>query len=126
TISIEQSFKPQPGSVKTVTGRGEMVMVRGKMLPVFRLGRLFSIDDAVTSANDAILIIVEAQGRSCALMVDNLLAQQQVVIKCLGESLGSIPGISGGAILGDGQVGLIIDAAGLLQLAGSVNETSAA
>ncbi len=117
TVSIEQSFRPEPGAITTVTGRGEIVTLRGDLLPVFRLHELFGIDDACHEAADALLIVLEGEGRRCALMVDELLGQQQVVIKSLGESLGQVPGVAGGAILGDGQVGLILDATGLLKLA---------
>lgn len=117
TVSIERSFRPKAGMVSTVVGRGEVVMLRGELLPVFRLHELYNVTDAVTDSNEALLIIVEGEGRRCALMVDELLDQQQVVIKSLGEGLKNIPGISGGAILGDGRVGLILDASGLLELA---------
>ncbi|MBN1556118.1 MAG: chemotaxis protein CheW [Phycisphaerae bacterium] len=117
TVSIEQSFQPEPSSISTVTGRGEMVMLRGELLPMFRLHELFSIEDAVREPHEGLLIVIEGDGRRCALMVDELLGQQQVVIKSLGRGMASVPGISGGAILGDGRVGLILDAIGLLQLA---------
>ena len=116
--SIEQSFRPPEGSVSTLTGRGEMVMLRGDVMPVFRLHRLFGVPDAKTDPYQALLIVVEANVRRCALMVDALLGQQQVVIKSLGRALSSIPGVAGGAILGDGRVGLILDAAGIVRLAG--------
>jgi two-component system chemotaxis sensor kinase CheA len=116
TISIEQSFRPEPESVSTVVKRGEMVMVRGNLLPVFRLHRLFSVADAITDPSQALMIIIEAEDKRCALMVDELLGQQQVVIKALGQSMGQLAGVAGGAILGDGNVGLILDAASLLQL----------
>ncbi len=119
TVSIEHSFRPPAGSVSTVAGRGEMVMLRGNLLPVFRLHEMFDIPDAVTDPYEALLIAIEGEDKRCALMVDELLGQQQVVIKSLGESLGQIAGISGGSILGDGQVGLILDAAGILRLATS-------
>jgi len=117
--SIERSFRPEAESLSTVTGgRGEMVMVRGELLPVFRLHELFDVPGAATDPGEALLIIIQGEQKRCALMVDELLGQQQVVVKSLGESLGQIPGVSGGAILGDGRVGLILDAAGLVKLAG--------
>lgn len=124
TVSIEQSFQPEPGSVFTVTGRGEMVMLRGELLPMFRLYELFHIPDAVQEPHKGLLIVVEGDGKRCALMVDELLGQQQVVIKSLGRGMASVPGVSGGAILGDGRVGLILDAVGLLQLAEGRVETT--
>jgi two-component system, chemotaxis family, sensor kinase CheA len=116
-VAIERSFRPEAGVVTTVTGRGEVVNVRGDLLPVFRLHALFRVSGAVTDAREALLIIVQGEGRRCALMVDELLGQQQVVVKSLGRSLGQVPGVSGGAILGDGRVGLILDAGGLVALA---------
>jgi two-component system chemotaxis sensor kinase CheA len=117
TVSIEQSFQPEPESVFTVTGRGEMVLLRGELLPMFRLHELFDITDAVRDPQDGLLIVIEGDGKRCALMVDELLGQQQVVIKSLGRGMTTTLGVSGGAILGDGRVGLILDALGLLQLA---------
>ena len=117
TVSIEQSFRPEEGAIATVTSRGEMVMLRGELLPVFRLHEMFDVADAVTDPYEGLLIAIGSEGRRCALMVDELLGQQQVVIKTLGQTLRNIPGVAGGAILGDGRVGLILDAAGLLKLA---------
>jgi two-component system chemotaxis sensor kinase CheA len=122
TVSIEQSFRPEPGSISTVSGQGEMVMLRGELLPLFRLHELFGVSNAQTDPYDALLIVIEGDGHRCALMVDELLGQQQVVIKSLGRGMAKVPGVSGGAILGDGRVGLILDATGLLQLAeGRIN-----
>ncbi len=122
TVSIEQSFRPEPGSISTVSGQGEMVMLRGELLPLFRLHELFGVPKAQTDPYDALLIVIEGDGHRCALMVDELLGQQQVVIKSLGRGMAKVPGVSGGAILGDGRVGLILDATGLLQLAeGRIN-----
>ncbi len=117
TASIEHSFRPADGAVSAVAGRGEMVMLRGDLLPVFRMHELFNVKGANTNPHDALFICIEGEGRRCALMVDELLGQQQVVIKSLGQSMGQIPGVSGGSILGDGCVGLILDAGGLLKLA---------
>jgi two-component system chemotaxis sensor kinase CheA len=117
TVSIEQSFRPEAGTVSTVTGRGQTVLLRGELLPIFRLKDLFGIAGGIDNPQDGLLIIIEGEGKRCALMVDELLGQQQVVIKSLGSVLGSIPGVSGGAILGDGRVGLILDAGGILKVA---------
>jgi len=116
-MSIERSFRPTAQQVFTVAGRGEMVQVRGELLPVFRLYELFGVPGATRSPTEALLILVEGEGKRYALLVDELLGQQQVVVKSLGRSLGEVPGISGGAILGDGRVGLILDAAAIVALA---------
>jgi two-component system chemotaxis sensor kinase CheA len=125
TISIEQSFRPTAGSVTTVTGKGEMVMLRGELLPVYRLYELYDVEGAITDVNDALLVVIEGEGKRCAVMADELLSQQQVVIKSLGSTFGNIEGISGGAILGDGRVGLILDATGIQQLAQGIGKPPA-
>jgi two-component system chemotaxis sensor kinase CheA len=117
-VCIERSFRPEAGQMSTVTGRGEMVNLRGALLPVFRLHRIYNVPGAVTDATKALLMIIQDQGRRSALMVDELLGQRQIVVKSLSGMLGHVPGVSGGAILGDGRVGLILDAAGLVRLAG--------
>jgi two-component system chemotaxis sensor kinase CheA len=117
TVSIEQSFQPEHDTISRVSGRGEMVMLRGELLPLFRLHNLFDVPDAIQDPYEGLLVVIEGDGKQCALMVDELLGQQQVVIKSLGQGMAKVPGISGGAILGDGRVGLILDATGILQLA---------
>lgn len=117
TISIEQSIRPESKALFSVTGRGEMVLLRGDLIPVVRLNALFGFEKGVTEIDEGLLICVEAEGKRCALMVDELLGQQQVVVKSLGDWLGEIPGVSGGTILGDGRVGLILDVASLLKIA---------
>ena len=116
TISIEQSFQPDEESLSTYAGAGEMVMLRGELLPIARLHQLFNISDSIREPHNGLLVVIESAGKRCALMVDELLGQQQVVVKSLGSDMTKIPGISGGAILGDGSVGLILDATGLMQI----------
>jgi two-component system chemotaxis sensor kinase CheA len=118
TIRIQQSFRPEASSLSSAFDRhGWMVMVRGELLPIFRLSEIFGVPDAVADPREGLLILLEGKGRRCALMVDEILGQQQVVIKSLGPALGKIPGVAGSAILGDGRVGLILDVGGLLTLA---------
>jgi two-component system, chemotaxis family, sensor kinase CheA len=107
--SIVLSFRPEAAAMKTVAGRGEMAVLRDELLPVIRLHRLFGVPDAIEDATSALLMVVGTGERRCALLVDELLGQQQVVAKTLGSSLGKVNGVSGGAILGDGRVGLILD-----------------
>jgi two-component system, chemotaxis family, sensor kinase CheA len=109
TISIHLCFRPTRESLSTVSGRGELVMLRGEMMPIFRLHRLFGIDSAIEDPAKGLLVVVGDEERRCALLVDELLGQQQVVAKSLTNAVGKVPGVSGGAILGDGQVGLILD-----------------
>ncbi len=117
TVNIHLSFQPVAGALSTIAGRGEMVMLRDELMPVFRLHRLFGIQDAIEDATRGLLVVIGDGDRRCALLVDELLGQQQVVAKSLGGGIGNVPGVSGGAILGDGRVGLIIDAPGVTALA---------
>ena len=80
--------------------------------------RLFNVESDASDPCDGLLVVIEAEGKRAALMVDELVGQQQVVIKALGEGLGKVRGVSGGTILGDGRVGLILDPVGILKLAG--------
>ena len=93
TLSIERNVRPTPEMLSTIAGRGEMLMLREELLPI---------------------VVAE---RRCALLVDELLGQQQVVVKSLGEGLGKVKGVTGGAVLGDGTVGLILDAGELVSMA---------
>jgi two-component system chemotaxis sensor kinase CheA len=123
TINIHLSFRPAADSLSTVAGRGELVMLRRELIPVFRLHRLFGIHGAVEDVTLGILVVVGDGERRCALLVDELLGQQQVVAKSLGDGIGRVPGVSGGAILGDGHVGLILDTTGITALARRVTST---
>jgi two-component system, chemotaxis family, sensor kinase CheA len=114
--SVEQSLRPQPQQISTVQDRGEMCMVRDSLLPLFRLYKLFGVKPTSEDAEKTLVVIVQDNDRRCCLMVDELLGQQQVVIKSLGEGIGIVPGISGGAILGDGDVSLILDVPGLIEM----------
>ena len=106
---IHMSFRPEPSMLSTVVGHGEVVLLRGELMPIVRLHHLFDVQDAVQSPLKGLLMIVGDGNRRTALLVDELLGQQQVVAKTLGAALGKVPGVSGGAILGDGRVGLILD-----------------
>jgi two-component system chemotaxis sensor kinase CheA len=117
TINIHLSFRPDAQAISTVAGRGEMVMLRGELMPMFRLHRLFGVSGAVESPTDGLLVILGDGNRRCALLVDELLGQQQVVAKALGAGIGYVLGVSGGAILGDGRVGLILDPSEIIALA---------
>lgn len=106
---IHMSFRPESHMLSTVIGQGEMVSLRGSLMPIVRLHKMFSVRGGIENPLAALLVIVGDGSQRSALMVDELLGQQQVVAKPLGDALGRIPGFSGGAILGDGRVGLILD-----------------
>lgn len=118
--SIERSIRLRAEQLSTVHGRGEVCLVRGSALPLFRLYKLLGVAGATQDPVHALAVIVEDDGRRCALLVDEAVGQQQVLIKPLGDGIGTVPGVAGGAILGDGNVSLILDVPGLIDLA-SVN-----
>ena len=89
-------------------------MVRERVVPLLRLYQMLDRTPASTDPYDGILIAAELEGRRYCLLVDELLGKQEVVIKSLGEYLGTMPGVSGAAIMGDGRVGLILDLEGML------------
>ncbi len=116
-VSIECCIRPTEKSINTVAERGEMAMVHGELVPMVRLYKMFGVKPDSEKPHEASLVVVEEDGKRGSLMVDELLGQQQVVIKSLGEGIGRVPGISGGAIMGDGRVSLIIDVPSLLEAA---------
>lgn len=117
TLSIMRCIRPSPADISTIVGRGEIISVGGRSVPLFRLARLFGIPDACEDATTAVAVIADDNGRQVGLLVDQLLGQQQIVIKGIGESLQGAMGIAGGAIMPDGLVGLIIDVPGLVRMA---------
>jgi len=117
TLNIEQSFRPTPDQTYTAVNRGEMAKVRDDLLPIYRLNRVFHLDEGSDRFDDSLLIVLESNNARCCVQVDEILGQQQVVIKSLGEGVPPIRGVSGGAILGDGRVALILDVAGLVSQA---------
>jgi len=122
TASIVRSIKPGPESISTVLQKGKMVSLRGELIPVFGLHNLFAIETDVEKPDSHLIVVVEDDNkRQVGLVIDELIGRQQIVIKPLGESMRDIPGISGGAIMPNGQVGLILDVGGIMQLANSEN-----
>jgi two-component system chemotaxis sensor kinase CheA len=112
-FAVREMFRPAAESMFTVRNRQEMALVRGRLLPVLRLYRRFGLVPRTEDPCQALLMVAETEGQLFCLMVDDLIGKQEVVIKSLGEGLGKVPGIAGGAILGDGRVGLILDMGGL-------------
>lgn len=118
--SVEQSIRPTADQISTVHDRGELCMVRGNCIPLLRLAKLFKVTGKYAHPSEALVVIVRDNDRVCCLMVDELLGQQQVVIKSLGDGVGNVPGVSGGAILGDGNVCLILDVPGIIDSAATL------
>ena len=108
-FAVREMFRPAADAVSTVQNRAEMVLVRGRLLPILRLHRRFGVTPRSGNPCESLLIVAESEGRCFCLMVDELIGKQEVVIKALGEVFRNTPGIAGGAILGDGRVGLILD-----------------
>jgi two-component system chemotaxis sensor kinase CheA len=117
-VSIVESIQIQESMLNTVVGRGETFTLREEYLPIVRMHDVFGIEDHDARAlTDGILVVVEGEGRKCGLFVDDLLGQQQVVIKSLEANYRRVEGLSGATILGDGSVALILDIPGLMRLA---------
>jgi two-component system, chemotaxis family, sensor kinase CheA len=117
TVNIAMTFQPEPQQISTVHGKGEVILLRGELIPLFRLYRVFRVPNAVEDPTRGLVVVLRNGNQSCGFLVDELLGQQQVVAKALGSALGPVPAVSGGAILGDGRVGLILDPDSLVALA---------
>ena len=115
---VVESLRPRKEDHFTVEHQAELIRVRGDLLPLVRLERIFGVPGAGSDPFTAIAVVVEHDKGKRALLVDELLGKQEVVIKSLGGGVAAVRGISGGAIMGDGRVGLILDVAGLFALTG--------
>lgn len=119
--AVREMFRPAAGAVSKVYARedtgawDEVVDVRGNLLPVYRLEGFLGVRSRCQDAGQGLLVVLENQSGQFCLLVDEFLGKQEVVIKPLGAMFRNIPGISSGAILGDGKVALILDVDGLLQ-----------
>jgi two-component system chemotaxis sensor kinase CheA len=118
TFAVRESLRPTPEQVHTVNGRPCMVQVRERLIPILHVGELFAVPGARQTITDGTVVVIEDNGRLIALVVDELLGKQEVVIKSLGDAFQNVKGVAGGAILGDGRIGLILDASGLAGLMG--------
>ena len=116
TASIVRSIKPDATEVSTVLRQGNVLKLQNELIPLFRLTDLYRIASSA-NAEDELVVIVEDEHTKVGFVIDELIGRQQVVIKSLGEAMQHIPGISGGAIMPDGRVGLILDVSGLIKLA---------
>ncbi|HTF71811.1 MAG TPA: chemotaxis protein CheA, partial [Edaphobacter sp.] len=107
-FAVREMLRPTPEMVSTVEGRAEVLMVRNNLLPVVRLYERFGVEPRSTKPEETVFIVTEHDGRPFCLMVDELLGKQEVVIKSLGKMFQGVSGVAGGAILGDGRIGLIL------------------
>ncbi len=111
---IMESLQPAAEDIKTVSGHGRVVQVRGEYLPIIALHEMFNLRPKVTEIHKGILVILETDGHKAAMFVDDLVGQHQVVIKSLESNYRRVKGVSGATIMGDGKVALILDTAMLV------------
>jgi len=125
-VNITESIRPKVGQVQSIVGEGEVVNVRGRVLPIVRLYEVLAVTPRVTDPTQSLLVIVENGRNQVALLVDELVGQHQVVIKSLEANYQRVDGVSGATIMGDGRVALILDVPGLVRMAsgGSVRRAA--
>jgi len=115
-VSIIESINITERMLNKVAGKGETFRLRNEYLPVIRMRKIFNVHSGnPTKSKEGVLVVVEGQGELCCLLVDELLGQQQVVIKSLEANYRRVEGVSGATILGDGSVALILDVPGLVR-----------
>jgi two-component system chemotaxis sensor kinase CheA len=112
---VVESLQPAPDDIKEIANRGRVIKVRGEYLPLIPLHQMFEIEPRFTNPCEGIVVILEADGRKAGLFVDDLVGQQQVVVKNLESNYRKVTGISGATILGDGGVSLILDVSALMR-----------
>lgn len=117
STSVQMALRPSREHVTTVHGKGEVLDLRGRFVPIHRLNRRFGIPGEAANPWEGIVVIVENSGKISALLVDEMVSKQEVVIKNLGAFMQNLPGVAGGAILGDGNIALILDPGSLLNAA---------
>ncbi|MEN6437942.1 MAG: chemotaxis protein CheA [Syntrophobacter sp.] len=116
TIALKESLRPTQDAYYTLQGRGEMVKVRELLMPLIRLHTIFEEEPKYRNPWEGLLLVVSEGKSSYCLMADEIVGRQEVVIKSLGGMFRQLRGISGGAILGDGKVALIVDVKGIISL----------
>ena len=113
---VIESLQPAVDDVKSIAGSSRVLRVRGEHLPLLPMAKLFGVTAVRNdNAHDGVVVVVESDGRKMALEVDELVGQQQVVVKSIETNYRRVHGISGATILGDGRVALIVDIGGLVR-----------
>ncbi|KRG78951.1 chemotaxis protein [Stenotrophomonas ginsengisoli] len=112
---VIEALQPQDADINTVAGDGRVLRVRGEYLPVISLREIYGFDQQQAAHNKPLVVVVESDGQKLALEVDELVGQQQVVVKNIEHNYRRIDGVSGATILGDGRVALIVDIGGLVR-----------
>ncbi|HPD78639.1 MAG TPA: chemotaxis protein CheA [Spirochaetota bacterium] len=114
-LSVIETIQIKKEDYKTVEGKGEVILVRGEYISLIRLYELFGINSNNVNPWDGLIVIVESDGEKLGIMIDDLLGQQQIVIKSLDHYISESRAISGATILGDGRVALILDIHGMIE-----------
>lgn len=122
---VIESLQPAAQDIKKISGKGSVVKVRGEYLPLISLYQVFDINPRYTDPSQGIVVILDADGKKAGLLIDELVGQQQVVVKNLESNYRKVAGISGATILGDGGVSLILDVSAILR-SSQQSETEAA
>jgi two-component system chemotaxis sensor kinase CheA len=113
---IIETLQPAAEDIKSVTGQGQVVNVRGEYVPLIALHKMFNLEPQFNDPTQGVVVIIEDKGKKSALFVDALVGQQQVVIKSLETNYRKVNGVSGATIMGDGRVALILDVPALIKL----------
>ncbi len=116
-ISIVETIQINDEQINAVAGKAEVLRLRESYIQIIRMYDVFSLESKVTKLSEGLLVVVEGDGQKAGLFVDELLGQQQVVIKSLESNYERVDGVSGATILGDGTVALIADVSGIIKLA---------
>lgn len=120
-VSIHESLQVKPNKINRLSDGHELIQLRNEYLPVIKVYQEFCHTSDAKEIKDGLVMVVDSNNDKIGLLVDELLSQQQVVIKSLEDNYNRVPGVSGATILGDGTVALIIDVTGLVSLAGITN-----
>lgn len=115
-ISIRESFRPKEDDVITNPDGDEMILIRGKCYPIIRLHKTYDIKTEITNIHEGIVIMVENDDKAICIFADQLLGEQQVVVKALPKYIKKIQGLAGCTLLGDGNISLILDITGLMNI----------
>ena len=115
-VSIIETIEIKSSEIKRVSAKGELYPLRDEYVPIIRMYEVFNLEPQITDLEEGLLVIVEGEGKKVGLFIDDLLGQQQVVIKSLETNYRKVMGVSGATILGDGTVALILDVPGLMAL----------
>ncbi|NLO40738.1 MAG: hypothetical protein GX115_14880 [Ruminiclostridium sp.] len=120
--TIREAIKPLKSNIISDINGHEAIMLRGNCIEILRLYKEFNIDTNITEPEDGILVIVQNETDTFALLADKLLGEHQIVVKPMPDYMGKITGVSGCSILGDGRISLILDIAGLLERNGRAKQ----